>query len=1355
MFFDSISVDADECPMLVCSLDNQKIIKANKEFERRFGVSSEIVGSSLKHIKQPILSERFTGIRNDKYGREYVFLNINNTRKELVELIYPTQNEEGQNEFAIIVCQLFKHTGSESKGNCCDLTLDRKDDIVLLVNSQGKIQQVNSAACKKLGFNREEFFEMEYLELVHRSIREFTKNKWSRFLRTGQAKGEYLLTKKDGRSIFVEFRAVANVRLGLHLIVLRDIATVDQKVRREKRYHETESNWQQGITKELSPQSSHERSFSESEHRFIRLLESAPDGLLIIDENGGIRFCNSRISSMLGYEEEELLGEPVEILIPESKRKGHAIYRLQYQKDPHIRPMGSDLELYAKHKDGSSIPVDIMLGPFGDEGAKNIIAIIRDITKFKKAQTKLEHEKAFIQLLHDITSIANGYSDLDSVLAQSIHKICEFMGWPVGHVYLPANDGSGEFYPTDLWYMKDTSKFGPFRKMTMCTRFKPGVGMVGEVIESGKAQWYMNAHDDPGFVRRMPETDLNIRACFGLPILVQGKVHGVLEFFSDRVYPSDALLLEKMTTLGNQLGRVVERSRSEQLIEKKQKLFEHLFKHSPAGIVMLNKKEKVKSVNKSFCRIFGYTTKDLIGEKLDNKLVPERFLDQSRTINYQTFSGSSVSKETVRLHKDGTEVPVLIHTVPVKFENNIIAIYGIYVDVSEVKKTENKLRRSLKEKKLLLEEIHHRVKNNLAIITSLLELQINQADDKIAIKQLKDSQARIFSMAMVHEQLYQMESFSCLEFDAYLKKLAKKIQTTFNDPATDVQIEFQTEPIEVSLDQAVTCGQLINEVMTNAFKHAFQGKQSGLIVIYLRENDGNIELRISDNGLGISNEALNDAYNSLGLTLIYTLTEQLGGTLSIENEGGRNLKSAFQKKTTVHKYSVKINNVTMAILNQSRPFKYHELFFSITDPKSKIIYLNDVFVRISGYPVDEIVGELHNKIRHPDMPRSVFKIFWDHLNDNKPVAAYVKNLAKNGAYYWVMALAYPCDEGYMSIRLKPGSELFEKAKEIYKAVLKFEKDKEQELGKRKGMYKAEEHLLDILRDEGYSSYDEFMWDALEKEMRNRENVLKKEKVNLLESYQGVPDHLKDLQSLLGKLFARLESLGHLHDVLMEHSDYMLKLSRSILFLSLNAQVSSAKLDNAQDSITVVAENMGKQTEKGEVELIEIQEIVKKLNSLLRSLNFEIISSKLQVEMTNKFLSTLSKDENSNQFNQIITGERAIELLFTGFKPKLSSIKQSVGELPTFIKRLRNQVHEIERFLQILHYIHITGKIEASKMNKDASSFLTTFEELVREVNSAQSRLDELSEVIYNNEQTSAIFAKSQTAFKDIMTELAQ
>lgn len=963
-----------EYPAFCYSHDDKSIVDANGLFENEFSAASEIIGRPVQEIIQPILTDDFSWKFDEERYREYAFLTICNTRAELVELTFRETTFDKD-----IICVEIRALFSSGP-----------DDLICMLNDDRNITRVNEMLCRRLGYKRDELLNMRMEDLTHPLIRGYTESKWGNFVRRGETRGEHLVKTKDGEIIFVEYRAIANVRLGDHLLILREISTVapgqdtnigienenpvlDQSVsgiiftdadfklryvnrtclnllgynkkdilgkpiekfcKSEKRLEcirkklQKDQQWKgnltalraddsamelevkitplrvddeenimwQGTLRDISARMQAEKNLSKSEHRFNRLLEAAPDGILIVDENGAIEHANPQVTQIFGYEIEELIGRPIEVLVPDSKKKEHVQYRKHYSNNPSKREMGSGLELYAKHKDGSEIPVDIMLGPFEDNGRQSTIAIVRDISKFRNTQQRLEQEKEFTKLLHRLTTIANRNVDLDQKLETSIREICEYMEWPVGHVYLPADDGSNEFYPSDIWHIEDEKEFESFRKMTMCTRFKPGVGMVGEVIESGEAHWYANAHENPGFVRRMPEVDLNIRACFAFPLLIKDEVMGVLEFFTNRILPSDTLLLKKMTTVGHQLGRAVERKKAESLVKKNMELFKQLFKHTPAGIVALNKNEKVINVNKSFTEIFGYTEDELVGKKLDKLIIPKRLESDALEFNRRTFGGEVISKESVRIHKDGTEIPVVIHTVPVTIDNNIETIFGIYVDLSKVKETENRLRESLEEKKFLLEEIHHRVKNNLAIITSLLELQINQAESDSAIRQLKDSQSRIFSMAMVHEHLYQMESFSCLELDRYLKKLIRKIRDTFTDPDTDIELRLDTDKVRVTLDQAIACGQLINELVTNSFKHAFHGADKGYIEITLHGRENEIELKISDSGPGLPEKVLEENRSSLGLRLVNALGKQLGGELEFEQQNGTTFILTFPKE---------------------------------------------------------------------------------------------------------------------------------------------------------------------------------------------------------------------------------------------------------------------------------------------------------------------------------------------------------------------------------------------------------------------------------------------------------------------------
>lgn len=437
---------------------------------------------------------------------------------------------------------------------------------------------------------------------------------------------------------------------------------------------------------------------------------------------------------------------------------------------------------------------------------------------------------------------------------------------------------------------------------------------------------------------------------------------------------------------------------------------------------------------------------------------------------------------------------------------------------------------------------------------------------------------------------------------------------------------------------------------------------------------------------------------------------------------------------------MKIKDITSpSPVNIESPFKYSELFFSITDPKSTITYANEVFVRISKYKEEEVIGQLHKLIRHPEMPRAVFYEFWNHLEDNRPVAAYVKNLAKDGSYYWVMALAFPCDGGYLSVRLKPGSKLFETVQEIYKEVLNHEKQKETSTDKKTAMHDAHRLFVKKLKQLGFANYDEFMWNALQSEMQHREEILHTSGKQNKTYGTHIPPELLHVESILRELVLALGQLRQIHESLVGHSDYILKLSRSVLLLSMNAQISSSKLDSDDRSIAVVAEKMGEQSLNGETHLVNMQKTIFGLSELIGKLNFNIISSKLQAEMTKNFIEEIEQSETANT-DQLISTNKALGLLYDSFIPTLDGIASDLNRLPEFLKKLNDGVREVERFLMVLRFIHIKGKVEIARMNHEGNSFANTFNELINEVNSAEKRLHKLGDIIRKHEKTSALYS---------------
>ena len=203
-------------------------------------------------------------------------------------------------------------------------------------------------------------------------------------------------------------------------------------------------------------------------------------------------------------------------------------------------------------------------------------------------------------------------------------------------------------------------------------------------------------------------------------------------------------------------------------------------------------------------------------------------------------------------------------------------------DISGRKLAEQRLLDSLDEKDVLLREIHHRVKNNLAVISSLFYLQSTYTDDQVTLKLLQESQDRVRSMALVHELLYGSESLAAVDFSKYASDLCEQLIQTYGHPAGRVRLTKDLEPCRLDIEQAVPCGLVLNEIMSNAIKHAFPGGREGTIHLTLRRRlDGACLLSVADDGVGIPPGLDLAAPGSLGLRLIRTLARQLDGQIEV------------------------------------------------------------------------------------------------------------------------------------------------------------------------------------------------------------------------------------------------------------------------------------------------------------------------------------------------------------------------------------------------------------------------------------------------------------------------------------------
>ncbi|MGH7529642.1 MAG: sensor histidine kinase [Gemmatimonadales bacterium] len=227
-----------------------------------------------------------------------------------------------------------------------------------------------------------------------------------------------------------------------------------------------------------------------------------------------------------------------------------------------------------------------------------------------------------------------------------------------------------------------------------------------------------------------------------------------------------------------------------------------------------------------------------------------------------------------------------------------VMLQGVAFDITEAKRAEEGVRAALREKELLLKEIHHRVKNNLQITSSLLRLQLDRVADGDARLVLRESQDRIHSMALVHELLYRSPDLSRVNFGEYLETLLRHLFRSHGVDVRRISYHVDVPAGDVGLDVAMPCALIVNELVANSLKHAFPGDRGGTIAVALHERPDGYELRVRDTGVGMSAAPDPGTAETLGLQLVRTLTEQLGGRLERHIGGGTEFVITFPRPGT-------------------------------------------------------------------------------------------------------------------------------------------------------------------------------------------------------------------------------------------------------------------------------------------------------------------------------------------------------------------------------------------------------------------------------------------------------------------------
>jgi PAS domain S-box-containing protein len=353
---------------------------------------------------------------------------------------------------------------------------------------------------------------------------------------------------------------------------------------------------------------------------------------------------------------------------------------------------------------------------------------------------------------------------------------------------------------------------------------------------------------------------------------------------------------------------------------------EDLIKHSPDPMCMCDTDGTIINVKDSFLNTFDLKRETTIG-KINIFIYNFNFDDNINNLFNNVTKGETVHIDSVKKNSDDKLNYFSLKLYPTFSSDNKISKYILLAeDITERKNAEDalkkaydelemrvkertielsvlnealqneifehkideeKIKASLKEKDVLLKEIHHRVKNNMQIISSMLGLQSNFTQEKAIINMLKDSQNRIKSMALIHEKLYQSNNMAAINFPEYVNSLISNLNNSYNSDIKNISIVPNVENVSFNIDLAIPLGLIINELISNSFKHAFSDRTNGEIILNLNKlNDNYYRLEIRDNGIGFPEEFNINNLKSLGLQLVTVLVEQINGKLIIEQGNG-------------------------------------------------------------------------------------------------------------------------------------------------------------------------------------------------------------------------------------------------------------------------------------------------------------------------------------------------------------------------------------------------------------------------------------------------------------------------------------
>ncbi len=592
------------------------------------------------------------------------------------------------------------------------------------------------------------------------------------------------------------------------------------------------------IHRDISHRKKAEAQLKESERRYRLIMDNAVDAIFLNDvETSKIIDANQAAQSMLGKTLDEIKQMTVFDIVSSEDRKV-VKYRLKklLQEDA-LAPQEYELLI-----NGNQIFIEAKPSVIELNGRKSVISIHRDITNRKRYEQKIKESEYRYRNL--IETLNDGFSitDPENRITYVNDKLCHMLGYTPGELI--------------------------GKKVPFLIRGKENREIINHQIEQRR-----KGVSDPY------EVELTAKNGSQIPVLACPRA----DFDQQGVFQGSFGTLVDLSEV----------KKTEQALKSSEETARALLNIPGIVSALIDPEYNIIDANDFMAERFEMTRKELIGKNF-LALLPKEIAEVRKKHHNDVIH----TKKGMRAidNRDGVWFDSIYN--PVIDENGKVSRVALTArDITKQKETELKLEESLKEKNILIQEIHHRVKNNMQVISGLLQLQRRVVGDKKIDEILEAAQNRISAMALVHEKLYRSKSVTNIELDPYVRDLASDIFDSLNANPNDISFKKKIESIHLPIDRAIPIGLILNELITNSLKYAFSGGGTGTICVELCSTPGGqVELTVRDDGIGIPENIHSKTGKTLGLTLVRTLAEkQLHGKLDIKNEKGCKLQVRFPR----------------------------------------------------------------------------------------------------------------------------------------------------------------------------------------------------------------------------------------------------------------------------------------------------------------------------------------------------------------------------------------------------------------------------------------------------------------------------